>query len=900
MHLQHEGVLERSGRFPWGSGENPYQRLNDGSPLRVKVKELKKIGLKEKEIAEAFGVSINTLRARISNESAAEKEQMFNRVYKLREHGYRTSEISRKLQIPEATVRGWLKTPEKEKENINKTISNILSDKLKEKEYIDVGVGVESQLGVSRTRLKSALTNLKDSEGMKVHKIQIQQVATGHDTNMLVLTDKNKTVGDVYKNLEKISLINSYSEDGGRSFLGLEKPKSIKSSKIKIAYAEEGGADKDGVIELRRGVPELDLGGKTYAQVRIAVDDKYFMKGMALYSDKIPTGKDIVYNVSKKKGTKPEDVFKKMIEKKDPETGETSIDMDNPFKSTVRQKHYIDKDGKKQLSALNIVNEEGDWEKWSRTLSSQFLSKQPIPLIKKQLDLSIARKEDELDEIMKSTNPAVRKKLLRSFADDCDSDSVHLAAAGLPRQMSQIILPLTKIKENEIYAPNYRTGESVVLIRHPHGGIFEIPQLKVNNNDRDGKKNIRNSKDAVGIHPNVAKKLSGADFDGDSVIVIPNPPKIGIKSHAGLKKLLNFDPRMSYPPVDGAKKIKKGSALEQREMGDISNLITDMTIKGAELDEIANAVRHSMVVIDTAKHGLNYKQSYIDHNIANLKKRYQGGANRGASTLISRASSAEYVDLRKQRMDSPLSIDPKTGAKIHRHYTDEQISYINSKGKLVKRKTPSTKMAETADARTLSSGTITEEVYANYANKMKDLSNKSRKYLLEIKYPKTSEAAKKVYAPEVRSLKNKLEMAVSAKPLERQAQLLAGYTIKIKKQERPDYYKEDKDALKKLKTQALNEARRRLNPRRKEQDIKITPKEWEAIQAGAITKNMLNAIVENTKLEYLQQLSMPRENKTISQARINRIKALERSGHTRADIADELGLSVSTISRILK
>ena len=48
---------------------------------------------------------------------------------------------------------------------------------------------------------------------------------------MLVLTDKDVTTREVYLNKEKISMIKSYSEDGGRTVLGLEPPKSISSKK---------------------------------------------------------------------------------------------------------------------------------------------------------------------------------------------------------------------------------------------------------------------------------------------------------------------------------------------------------------------------------------------------------------------------------------------------------------------------------------------------------------------------------------------------------------------------------------------------------------------------------------------------------------------------------------------
>ena len=127
----------------------------------------------------------------------------------------------------------------------------------------------------------------------------------------------------------------------------------------------------------------------------------------------------------------------------------------NPFGSVIRkQLHYTDAHGKKKLSAMNIVNDEGTWGDWSKTLSSQFLSKQPVSLAKQQLQKVRDKRRAEFEEIMALTNPSVKKKLLQSFADSVDSDAVDLKAAALPRQASQVILPVPKMKtESEVYQP---------------------------------------------------------------------------------------------------------------------------------------------------------------------------------------------------------------------------------------------------------------------------------------------------------------------------------------------------------------------------------------------------------------------------------------------------------------
>lgn len=90
--------------------------------------------------------------------------------------------------------------------------------------------------------------------------------------------------------------------------------------------------------------------------------------------------------------------------------------------------------GNRKLSLINKRAEEGDWGEWADKLPSQFLSKQNLSLVKRQLGLASADKQAEFDEIMSLTNPTVKKALLKSFSDDCDSAAVHLHAAALPRQ----------------------------------------------------------------------------------------------------------------------------------------------------------------------------------------------------------------------------------------------------------------------------------------------------------------------------------------------------------------------------------------------------------------------------------------------------------------------------------
>ena len=879
--LSHEGVARRSGRYPWGSGKTPNQR---NKSLLNYVDDLQKKGMSEAAIAKGMGMSTTQLRAKQSIAKNAIKAADISEAERLKAKGMSNVAIGERMGKNESVVRDLLNPATKERNTVLDTTVNLLRDQLKENKYLDIGEGVENQLGISETALKTAVAVLKE-EGYSLHHINIEQQGTGRTTTGKVLGPPDVHTREVYKELDQIKTISGYSEDHGRTVLGIEPPKNVDSSRIGVRYAKDGGADKDGVIELRRGVEDLSLGSANYAQVRIAVDGTHFLKGMAMYSDNMPAGVDMLFNTIKSDTGNKLDAMKGLKD-----------DEDNPFGSTIRQKHYTDSNGKRQLSPLNIVGgnessgEEGGWYGWSHNLSSQMLSKQSPRLAKQQLDLTYNIKKEDLDEIMSLTNPIVKKNLLQSYAEGADSSAKHLQAAGLPRTRNHVLLPIPSMKDNEIYAPNYRDGEKVVLIRHPHGGTFEIPELTVNNRNKEAKSLMGQAKDAVGINPKVAQRLSGADFDGDTVLVIPNNGK-SVATTPSLKQLKNFDPQTAYPKYDGMKPMTaraKGIA-----MGDVSNLITDMTIRGANMDEIARAVRHSMVVIDAEKHKLNYKQSALDHGIKELKTKYQGSARSGASTLISQASSEQRVDDRKPRSAKDGGgIDRETGKKV---FTPTGETYVDKNGKVVTSKTSSYKMAEVDDARKLSSGTPMETVYANHANRLKALANQARKEMIRIAPPKQSPSAKAAYSKEVATLNAKLNIALKNKPIERQAQLLAGTVVSAKRRDNPGLSNDD---LKKIRGAALREARTRTGS--KKTPIAITPREWDAIQAGAISANKLQKIIQNSDLDKLKQMAMPRVSPVMSSGKMARAKTMMTNGYTPSEIADALGIAVSTLNSALE
>ena len=756
---------------------------------------------------------------------------------------------------------------------------------------VDIGRGVELYLGTSQDKLKAA-TEILRQKGYEVRNLYIEQQGTGKKTTVKVLAAPGVTSRQLYLEPDRIKqLAKSIDDVGGHSGnLGIDPPVAVSDKRVKVRYAEEGGKDMDGVMQIRPGAADLQLGQSRYAQVRISVNGTHYLKGMAMYGDPkdFPDGVDIIFNTNKHKGTPKMDVFKPV--KDDP---------DNPFGATVRQFKYIDpKTGKMKQSAINIVNEEGKWDTWSKNLASQMLSKQDVSLAKRQLGLAYDRMRMEYDEIMSLTNPVVKRKLLQQFADECDSAAVHMRGAAMPRQRSQVILPLTTIGDHEIYAPNFHNGERVVLIRYPHGGKFEIPELTVNNRNKEGKKFLGGAKDAVGINSKVAERLSGADFDGDTVLVIPNN-RGEIKTRDALKGLKDFDPKEAYPGYEGMKPMTKKQ--KQTEMGKVSNLITDMTIKGAPWDEIERAVRHSMVVIDAEKHKLNWKQSEIDNGIPALKKKWQGRTNAGASTLISKATSDVRVDERKLRSAKKGgSIDPVTGKKVYEETgATYQRPVRNKNGDIVgtetvRKKTRSTKMAETDDAFTLSSGTPMETTYAQFANSLKALANQSRKSYLNTPTFKQDPQARKKYSTEVSSLKAKLNTALKNAPLERQAQLLAGQIYRAKAESNNDM---EADERKRLKSQALNEARERVGA--KKQQVNISDKEWEAIQNRAVSSSMLAQILDNADPTQVRELATPHKEKKVPSYVLSRARSLLNAGYTYDEVADALGISTSTLTRNL-
>lgn len=986
--LEHYGMPRRSGRYPWGSGEDPYQHEGD---FLSRVEKLKADGWTEtpENIKKEFGLTTSQYRIEKSICNDERKASDIARAKSLKQDGLSTSEIGRKMGVNESTVRGWFDQEQKARYQQSKNTADLLKKEIAKKKMIDVGKNAEIELGISREKLDTALY-LLEREGYHVYGGRVPQ-PTNKDqmTTLKVLCAPEIKNSEIY-NYDKIQTLNDYiSRDGGETY---EKrftyPASMDSRRVKIILKNEVGPDgfvgeaQDGLIQVRRGVKDLDLGNSRYAQVRILVDGDKYLKGMAVYSDNIPDGYDVVFNSNK---NKREDAFKKI--KNDP---------DNPFGSSIKdanqggQYWYDPKTGQHVPSStpsakLGLINkraDQGDWTEWADALPSQFLGKQSQSLAKKQLNLAKANKEAEYDEIMSLTNPTIKKYYLKKFADSCDSAAVDLKAAALPGQKYHVIIPINTLKDDEIYAPQYKPGTKLALIRYPHGGTFEIPVLTVTDKNPLAKKIIGpDSIDGVGITKKVADRLSGADFDGDTVMCIPTNDrhgKVKITSTPPLEGLKNFDSKQyKFDEVKVDKNGKEHYYRNGREfkvmkntntqMGVISNLITDMTLAGATDAEKAAAVRHSMVVIDAEKHKLDYKQSYMDNNIASLQKKYQpkydanGNLIRGggASTILSRSKGQAIVEKRKGQARINIKGKPwynpnkPEGALLYTRADDKDLYYAQDKynkktgirtlyttdgkeinydvkdpgaykkynpvmkkdssgkiyftspdGKLKykykARTITSTNMAETDDAMSLVSPAKhpMEIIYAEYANSMKALGNKARKSMVSTGNLKSDPQAKKIYAKEVSSLEAKLNDALKNSIKERTATRLAVTEINKKKKDQPDLKPED---IRKMSQRSLTKYREQVGSvSRKERSINITDREWEAIQAGAITENKLKQILANSDPDSLRQRAMPRENKSLSNAQIARIKAMNNSNFTIAQIAEKMGISTTAVSKYLK
>lgn len=214
-------------------------------------------------------------------------------------------------------------------------------------------------------------------------------------------------------------------------------------------------------------------------------------------------------------------------------------------------------------------------------------------------------------------------------------------------------------------------------------------------------------------------------------------------------------------------------------------------------------------------------------------------------------------------------------------------------------------MAETDDAHTLVSKYKhpMELIYADYANDMKALANKARVELTKAGKIEYSASAKAAYKDEVKSLMDKIDNTDLNKIKERAAQRLANAEINSKQKAYVEEHGEKMkgEELRKVSQRALTKYREEVGSiSRRDRNIQITDREWEAIQAGAISETTLKKILNNTDVDTLRERATPRLTNSMSTAQVNKAKAMAASNYTLSEIAKKLGVSTSTVSKYVK
>lgn len=595
--LEHYGTKRHSGRYPWGSGDNPYQHSGD---FLSRVEVLKKKGLSEKDILESindslpkeYQMSLSEFRVAKRTAIHERKTSEYEQIHKLKDEDHLGwTEIANQLGMSESSVRSKYAGNADKKAQRAKNIAETLKKEVDKKGMIDVSEGANFALGVTDTELQDAAYTLEAEYGYKRYGVGIKQPTNNRQqTNIMVLAKPEFDQKYAYNHQEQIDSLGDYhTDDGGETFTKLQRPSSLDSSRVAIRYGDEGGLDKDGVMEIRRGVPDLDLGKSHYAQVRILVDGDHYLKGMAVYSDDLPDGVDVKldYKRSEQENGIPE----------------------------LKQKWQI------------RVDEEG---------------------------------------------------------------AIHYG------------------------------GASTLLSRRKQ--TVRVPE-------------------------------------------------------------------------------RRGSIRVDKETG-------------------------------------------------------------------------EYIYKESGR----TFVDPKTGKK---RKAEDTVSLIS----------------ETKDARTLSSGTIQENLYADFSNKLKAMANQARKEAANMKGLEYSPSAAKTYAPEVASLKEKYNNMIANKPKERKAMLIANANIKAKIQEQglDPNISEDKKLIKKISSVEMQRARDSVGASGRKSKVTFTDREWEAVQAGAISDNMLTKFLNSSDSDEIVKRAMPKNVTVMTSAKMSKANAMLRSGYSYAEIAKVCGVPESTV-----
>lgn len=201
-----DGAPIGSGRYRYGSGDNAYQRVKN---FQTTVRSLRKRGWDDNKIAKSMQMNSSEFRAKVSQNREQIHAYEVAMAKKLKAKGMSNTAIAMRLYHDpkkESTVRNLIKEGETYKRKVFESTAETLKAELEKHRMLDVGPGVELNLGISETRLKNVLTQM-EQEGYTVHRnFAVDQYgkATNQKTTIKVLTKDDVPIKEVYNHMEEI------------------------------------------------------------------------------------------------------------------------------------------------------------------------------------------------------------------------------------------------------------------------------------------------------------------------------------------------------------------------------------------------------------------------------------------------------------------------------------------------------------------------------------------------------------------------------------------------------------------------------------------------------------------------------------------------------------------------
>ncbi len=207
-YLSHYGILRRSGRYPWNSGGKQTQSAVNKSFLGY-INEMRAQGLTPTQIAKGVGVSTTELRAATTIAKNEQKQSNIAMALSLKDKGYSNVAAAERMGVPESTFRSLIAPGAKDRADVLTTTAEMLKGEVDAKRFVDVGSGVETQLGMSKERLAAAVAILEE-QGYSKQPVKIRQVATGKDTEFKVLVPPGVTQREAWETDTTFNKSNSF------------------------------------------------------------------------------------------------------------------------------------------------------------------------------------------------------------------------------------------------------------------------------------------------------------------------------------------------------------------------------------------------------------------------------------------------------------------------------------------------------------------------------------------------------------------------------------------------------------------------------------------------------------------------------------------------------------------